>query len=72
VNSRPRRPESPAIQRLVYRLRGNTVRPGHIQVRRHERNRVLLEVGDQRVGRRDAHAVRFGVLGHAMERTRMQ
>jgi hypothetical protein len=32
-------------------------------------NAVLLEVDDQRVGRRDVHAVRFGEPGQAMERT---
>jgi len=36
------------------------------------RSQVLLEVGDQRVGRRDVHAVGFDELRQAMERVLMQ
>jgi hypothetical protein len=33
---------------------------------------VLLELGGQRIGRRDVHAVRFGELRQAMERVLTQ
>ena len=53
---------------LAWRCRTARAYPGPVA----RGSQVLLEVGDQRVGRRDVHAVGFDELRHAMERVLMQ
>src|SRR5216684_4280314 len=53
---------------LAWRYRAAIAYPGPVARRRH----VLLEVGDQHVGRRAVHAVGFDELRQAMERVLTQ
>ena len=53
---------------LAWRYRAARAYPGPVA----RRSQVLLEVGDQRVGRRDVHAVGFDELRQAVERVLMQ